>query len=535
MCVCLLKGGRVTEHFFFFFAFCFFLLSFVLLFACAKHCAAMQEATVGVAKEATPSTTTSVEDELNDCWKCQGVGTVTKKTRGKKARKQQRQVPTGVVQKPSLQSEIVGGPNSNHQNKPGDPAQIKRGHVELHTVKCPVCQGSKRPASRKRRLALAGQDKACATVTKRVGMPGWTRPGPPATGADDPRATIGTAEQLCCLVGQWRLFQQIGGYRWVAMTAFGFFATARVRQSARLPVSSMKFVCDLLERYSTDDVVTAWVAATTMRRLFLDSHSSARRSCDGTGLSRRLHCADIGCGIGSVLLMAAWMLRGSNAQLPDQSLQSEQCNGTDTAEKDPCARLDSSPKHNSRDTLPCVSVGVEAQPSRLALAHKSIIYNGASDRVAAIHGDLRDLIPEKLIQTGATGSNVTEGVAAASGGAGDKKNGQRAVVSPAILHGAIPVGDGGDAGIAQGGNEDISLPSKILSTLSRLCKDVAELPPTKAPSVAVFDLVTGTPPYFDVKQGGLGAQVASAKCLFEYRGGIEVRVITSDERAIEYH
>eukprot|EP00750_Incisomonas_marina_P010025 INCI16217.2.p1 GENE.INCI16217.2~~INCI16217.2.p1 ORF type:complete len:446 (-),score=65.60 INCI16217.2:276-1442(-) len=266
-----------------------------------------------------------------------------------------------------------------------------------------------------------------------------------------------------------------------------------------------------------------------MRRLFLDSHSSARRSCDGTGLSRRLHCADIGCGIGSVLLMAAWMLRGSNAQLPDQSLQSEQCNGTDTAEKDPCARLDSSPKHNSRDTLPCVSVGVEAQPSRLALAHKSIIYNGASDRVAAIHGDLRDLIPEKLIQTGATGSNVTEGVAAASGGAGDKKNGQRAVVSPAILHGAIPVGDGGDAGIAQGGNEDISLPSKILSTLSRLCKDVAELPPTKAPSVAVFDLVTGTPPYFDVKQGGLGAQVASAKCLFEYRGGIEAYCLAARE------
>jgi len=33
--------------------------------------------------------------------------------------------------------------------------------------------------------------------------------------------------------------------------------------------------------------------------------------------------------------------------------------------------------------------------------------------------------------------------------------------------------------------------------------------------------VIGTPPYFDVAAGGLPPHEESARCLFEYRGGIE--------------
>lgn len=234
--------------------------------------------------------------------------------------------------------------------------------------------------------------------------------------------------------------------------------------------------------------------------------------------------------------MTAWMLRGSNAQPqpPNHQSSEQQRNCTEAAGKDPL-QTDSSllpvKKMGEGNTLPCVSVGVEAQPSRLALAHKSIIYNGTSDRVAAIHGDLRDLIPERLIQNGAKGSSSSSvpeggGATASRGADGQKVDGRGAVgVSPAILHGAIPVGDGGDGGVSRGSKEASPLPSKILSTVRRLCNGAAEPIPAKAASsgVAIFDLVTGTPPYFDVKQGGLGAQVASAKCLFEYRGGIEVR------------
>lgn len=38
---------------------------------------------------------------------------------------------------------------------------------------------------------------------------------------------------------------------------------------------------------------------------------------------------------------------------------------------------------------------------------------------------------------------------------------------------------------------------------------------------ATYDLVTGTPPYFDVTAGALPGSEEAARCLFEYRGGIE--------------
>ena len=90
-------------------------------------------------------------------------------------------------------------------------------------------------------------------------------------------------------------------------------------------------------RFSTDDLLTAVRAA----RLRPD----ARR------------VLDLGCGIGSVLLMTAWRLPG--------------------------ARL----------------VGVEAQEASVALAIRSVAENGAGDRVEVRRADLRDpaaLRPEEL-------------------------------------------------------------------------------------------------------------------------------------------
>ena len=88
-------------------------------------------------------------------------------------------------------------------------------------------------------------------------------------------------------------------------------------------------------RYSTDDVVTAWVAWRVGRAL---------------GLGAGPIC-DVGCGLASVLLMSAWLHPGAAAV-----------------------------------------VGAEAQPARLALAQRSIAYNvgsGGGRPVAALGGDLR--------------------------------------------------------------------------------------------------------------------------------------------------
>ena len=114
----------------------------------------------------------------------------------------------------------------------------------------------------------------------------WVPPGPtpPAIGAPLPD------EDLSYLCGDWRIFQKHHGHRW-----------------------------------SLDDLVTAWVA------------------CREAPHART--ALDLGCGLGSVLLMCAW-------KLPD-----------------------------------CTLTGIEAQPDRAAMARRSIAYDGAN---ATVHdGDFR--------------------------------------------------------------------------------------------------------------------------------------------------
>jgi tRNA1(Val) A37 N6-methylase TrmN6 len=126
--------------------------------------------------------------------------------------------------------------------------------------------------------------------------PGWRAPGPPPL-APLERTDLWPApdEDLCYLAGEWRILQRVAGHRW-----------------------------------SLDDLVTAWCAAT---RIAADP-------------PRRI--VDLGCGIGSVLLLLAW--RFSEARC----------------------------------------VGVEAQEMSVALARRSAAWNDATPRCEIRHGDLRD-------------------------------------------------------------------------------------------------------------------------------------------------
>jgi tRNA1Val (adenine37-N6)-methyltransferase len=121
---------------------------------------------------------------------------------------------------------------------------------------------------------------------------GWRRPGPePPKGVE-----VGAGETLDFIAGEFRIFQYEKGHR-----------------------------------YSTDDVVTAWY---------------------GTICAPRVdRAADLGSGIGSVAIIAAWRLPGA------------------------------------RFTT------VEAQEISFRLAQKSIRYNGLKSRFEMIHGDLRDFHP----------------------------------------------------------------------------------------------------------------------------------------------
>ena len=135
--------------------------------------------------------------------------------------------------------------------------------------------------------------------------PGWCAPGPPpAVQLDRPELWPQPGEELCYLTGDWRILQRRRGHRW-----------------------------------SLDDLVTAWCAAQ------LGAAAPPRR------------IADLGCGIGAVLLMLAWRF--------------------------PSARC----------------VGVEAQAASAALARRSAAWNGAAQRCDVRIGDLRDpaVFPEGAV------------------------------------------------------------------------------------------------------------------------------------------
>ena len=118
---------------------------------------------------------------------------------------------------------------------------------------------------------------------------GWRRPGPVPPGGVDAEE----GETLDYLCGWYRIFQYAKGHR-----------------------------------YSTDDVLTAWYGTTHAPRVD--------------------RAADLGSGIGSVALIAAWRLPGATF---------------------------------------CT---VEAQEISLRLARKSVRYNGLESRFTLRHGDLRD-------------------------------------------------------------------------------------------------------------------------------------------------
>jgi tRNA1Val (adenine37-N6)-methyltransferase len=121
---------------------------------------------------------------------------------------------------------------------------------------------------------------------------GWTKPGPVPPGAVDP-PSVPRDESLDAISGHFRIFQLRDGHR-----------------------------------FSTDDVLTAWYGTTWV--------PSAARALD------------LGSGIGSVGMTAAWRLPG--------------------------ARF----------------VTVEAQDDSVRLARKSAAYNGVLDRYEIRHGDFRD-------------------------------------------------------------------------------------------------------------------------------------------------
>lgn len=127
---------------------------------------------------------------------------------------------------------------------------------------------------------------------------GWIAPGPQPRGSDG-RAELEPAgdEDLSYLSGDWRLFQKRQGHRW-----------------------------------SLDDLVTAWIATREVPATFAD------------------RALDLGCGLGSVLLMVAWRL--------------------------PLADV----------------TGIEAQDDRAALGRRSIAYNGVDDRCRILDGDLREFL-----------------------------------------------------------------------------------------------------------------------------------------------
>jgi tRNA1Val (adenine37-N6)-methyltransferase len=149
--------------------------------------------------------------------------------------------------------------------------------------------------------AVSGPGPAAGVVRPARRPAGWSAPGPVFRG-DVTSGRLGPRprEDLCYLAGDWRILQRLDGHRW-----------------------------------SLDDLLTAWLAQRHV--------SSCRRF------------ADMGCGVGSVLLLHAWRY--------------------------PLA----------------TGVGVEAQARSVGLCRRSVELNGVSGRVRVVQGDLREVLVRERI------------------------------------------------------------------------------------------------------------------------------------------
>lgn len=196
-----------------------------------------------------------------------------------------------------------------------------------NSLVCTVCNGSKRLPVKQDVLSAA--DKP-GSFSKQKEPPGWTPTGPVAFHSSIPDEQLPhplqprNGEQLCSLVGNWRIYQRIGGHRW-----------------------------------TTDDLVTAWVAG-----------KRARESA--VAQPPVMNCLDLGCGNGSVLMMVAW-------QYPEAR----------------CA-------------------GLEARSEAVALATRSIMYNCGPEqaRVTVHNADFRSLYADvtTVPSSGGTDTGAVEAV-----------------------------------------------------------------------------------------------------------------------------
>ena len=153
--------------------------------------------------------------------------------------------------------------------------------------------------------------------------------------------------QLCNLVGTWRILQRVGSHRW-----------------------------------TTDDIVTAFIAISELRRIQNSITTSitnnTTKSTTPSSTSTRLHYLDLGCGNASVLQMVSWGILHFLQQEEDAKESAHQDNNN-LGEY----------QHSFK------AFGIEARSEAVQLATRSLSFNIGSENVgkliSIVNGDFRVL------------------------------------------------------------------------------------------------------------------------------------------------
>ena len=310
---------------------------------------------------------------------------------------------------------------------------------KLLVLECKVCNGSKRLPVKS---DVQRAKKVPGSKTKQTLPPGWAPTGPHCFHGATPveelpvELMLQDGEQMCVFVGDWRIIQRKGGHRW-----------------------------------TTDDIVTAWVAGKLSDR----------------GVVR--NTLDLGCGNGSVLMMVAW-------QYPH-----------------------------------AMCFGMEARSEAVGLARRSIQYNVGTNadgtcRVTVANRDFRELIPDTDLRDR---SGVGVAVKGSSTGelCAEKERG--------VLSETFGLPDGVLMDLVTGTppyfQVDFALkkPAAPSSTSAPATVSDANAAPAPA-SVADSEKVGADKPSGDstgpveralIRQGGMPTCKESAPARCEFRGGIE--------------
>jgi len=259
-----------------------------------------------------------------NCWKCKGIGIVVKKVKNQRLKKKQSSISY-------KKSDTNTSPLGNNMSTTGI-SKISRCTKEKTDNNCPVCDGNGTIPRRKENVSSS--EKGRIITRKRKCPENWSTSGPIADAVkrcehfiktyddiDDCDVEIRNNQPLY-LLHLGNQDHSVGEEKGAGISVTSYVAKTRPESQpppSWLPINTGEQLCNLVgtwrivqkvgsHRWTTDDLVTAYIAKREILKRISFNASDNELAPKLNVKKKKLRYLDLGCGNGSVLQMVCWSL-----------------------------------------------------------------------------------------------------------------------------------------------------------------------------------------------------------------------------------